>query len=313
MHLWVSLLVGASGKAWSLMTTDIYKKVRQVLWIILFANLGIAALKILIGLIIRSTSMTADGFHSVTDGSSNIVGLIGIRLASRPIDRDHPYGHKKFETLTGLFIAGMLFFIAGKIIIDSINRFINPVLPEITVVSLIALVVTVVVNIFVCLYEYKIGKKLSSHILISDSMHTRSDIYVSTGVLTTLICIKIGLPPVIDPIASLIVSGFILYAAYEIFRDNSDVLVDKATVDTEKIKAIAKNYQQVKDTHDIRSRGSKNDLYIDMHIMTEPGLSVEESHLLIHNIEEEIRREINESAQVIAHIEPYVPETAPTK
>ena len=287
------------------MTTDIYKKVRQVLWIILFANLGVAALKIVLGTIIKSTSMTADGFHSLTDGSSNIVGLIGIRLASKPVDEDHPYGHRKFETLTGLFIAGMLFFIGGKIILDAVSRFSNPVIPIITIDSLIVLLATLCINIFVSVYEYKKGKKLGSGILISDSMHTRSDIYVSIGVLLTLICIKAGLPPIIDPIASLIVAGFIIFAAYEIYRDNCDVLVDKAAVDTEKIKEIALSFEQVKDTHNIRSRGSENDLHIDMHIMTEPHMSVEESHVLIHNIEEQIQKEISKNVQVIVHLEPF--------
>ncbi|MGL5715515.1 MAG: cation diffusion facilitator family transporter, partial [Paraclostridium sp.] len=100
------------------MRYDNYKKVKQVLWIILFANLGVALLKIVVGSIINSASMTADGFHSLSDGSSNIVGLIGITLASKPIDKEHPYGHKKFEVIAGLFIGGMLLFLGGKIIIE---------------------------------------------------------------------------------------------------------------------------------------------------------------------------------------------------
>lgn len=287
------------------MTVDAYKKVKQVLWIILFANLGVAILKIVTGVIIKSASMTADGSHSLTDGSSNIVGLIGIWLASKPTDEDHPYGHKKFETLTGILIAGMIFFIGVKIILDAITRFITPVVPDITLESLIVLLSTLCVNIFVCVYEYKKGKELGSQILISDSMHTRSDIYVSIGVLISLISIKIGLPPIIDPIVSLVVAGFIIYAAFEIFKDNSDVLVDKAAVNTDKIKDIALNFEQVKDIHNIRSRGSANDLHIDMHIMIEPDMSVEESHKLIHSIEEKIREEINNNVQLIAHIEPF--------
>ena len=287
------------------MNGENFNKVRQVLWIILFANLAVAALKIIIGTIIKSSSMTADGFHSLTDGSSNIVGLVGIRLASKPIDEDHPYGHKKFETLAGLFIAGMLFFIGGRIIFDAINRFTHPVIPNISFASLIVLLGTLLVNIFVSVIEYKQGKKLNSQILISDSMHTRSDIYVSIGVLATLIFIKLGLPSVIDPIASLIVSGFIIHVAFEIFKYNSEVLVDKAAIDTEKVRNITMSFSQVKDAHHIRSRGDENDLYIDMHIMTEPDMKIEESHALIHKIEEKIRMDINQNIQVIAHLEPF--------
>lgn len=288
------------------MIIDNFKKVRNILWIILFANLFVAVLKITIGNLIKSASMTADGFHSLTDGSSNIVGLIGIRFASKPVDDDHPYGHGKFETLSGLFIAGMLFVVAGKIIIDAFSRFMNPMIPNITIESLIVMLATLFINIFVCTYEYRQGKKLNSQILVSDSMHTRSDIYVSIGVLFTLVCIKLGLPVVIDPIASLAVSIFIVHAAYEIIKSASGVLVDKAILDTQKIREIAFSFDKVKDIHKIRSRGSEFDLYIDMHVMTNPDMSVKESHILMHDIENKIKQELNTNVQVTVHIEPHI-------
>ncbi|MBP1925374.1 cation diffusion facilitator family transporter [Sedimentibacter acidaminivorans] len=288
------------------MKKDNYKIVRQVLLIILIANLLVAILKIIIGSMIKSASMTADGFHSLSDGSSNIVGLIGIQLASKPEDKEHPYGHNKFETLSGLFISVMLFMVGGKVIISAINRFNNPVIPNITTLSLIVLLFTLGINLFVSVTEYKKGKEMNSQILISDSMHTRSDIYVSLGVLATLMGVKLGLPPIIDQIASLIVACFILHAAYEIFKENSDVLVDKSTVDIEVIRDLVMSFEQVRDAHNIRSRGSQNDMYIDLHIMVDPHLSVEKSHELVHYIEEVIKANINKNAQVIAHIEPFI-------
>ncbi|HBH3014975.1 TPA: cation diffusion facilitator family transporter, partial [Clostridioides difficile] len=126
---------------------DNYKKVKQVLWIILFANFAVALLKIIIGNQIKSYSMTADGFHSLSDGASNIVGLIGIFFASKPKDKNHPYGHKKFEIITSLFISGMLFVIAIKIILSAVLRITNPVVPAITIESLIALIITLFINI----------------------------------------------------------------------------------------------------------------------------------------------------------------------
>ena len=149
------------------------------------------------------------------------------------------------------------------------------------------------------------GKKLNSQILISDSMHTRSDVYISLGVLISIICIKLGLPSVIDPIVSFVVAGFIFHTAYEIFIYNSGILVDKAVVDTETIRNIVLSFEEVKDIHKIRSRGIENDLHIDMHIMIEPNISVEASHQLIHSIEEKIRQDINSNIQLIAHLEPY--------
>ncbi|MGL5642190.1 MAG: cation diffusion facilitator family transporter, partial [Paraclostridium sp.] len=229
------------------MGVDNYKKVKQVLFIILIANLGVALLKIIIGTSIKSSSMTADGFHSISDGTSNIVGLIGVSLASKPVDKEHPYGHEKFEVISGLFIGAMLLFIGGKVIIEAIGRFENPITPTITIESLIILVITLLINVLVCTYEYKIGKKLNSYILVSDSLHTKSDIFVSIGVLATLIGVRLGLPSIIDPIASLVVAGFILHASYEIFKSTIDVLVDRAVIDEENIRQILKNFKEIKD------------------------------------------------------------------
>lgn len=287
------------------MTTDVFRRVQLVLFVILLANLAVAGLKIVVGSLINSASMTADGFHSLSDGMSNVVGLIGIRLAMKPKDLDHPYGHNKFETLAGLFISAMLFFVGGKVIYDAIGRFQHLVELNISLSSLIAMLITLAVNIFVTVTEYKKGKELNSPILISDSMHTKSDIYVSIGVLATLVGIKLGLPPIIDPLASLIVSGFIIHAAYEIFRENSDVLVDRSVADIEEIRRLVMSFEQVKDAHNIRSRGSHHAFFIDLHILIDPHITTEESHELVHAIEEEIKEKVNPNAEVLVHVEPY--------
>ncbi|HEK4923311.1 TPA: cation transporter [Clostridioides difficile] len=284
---------------------DNYKKVKQVLWIILFANFAVALLKIIIGNQIKSYSMTADGFHSLSDGASNIVGLIGIFFASKPKDKNHPYGHKKFEIITSLFISGMLFVIAIKIILSAVLRIANPVVPAITIESLIALIITLFINIFVCMYEYRIGTKLNSYVLISDSLHTRSDIFVSLGVLVTLVGVKLGFPVIIESIVPIIISAFIIYSAYGIFRPSIGILVDRVAVDEDYIKEIVFEFNEVRDVHNIRNRGSKSSIYIDMHVMVDPFISVEQSHDLTHKIEKQIQEEINENAQVIVHIEPF--------
>ena len=287
------------------MIVDSYKKVKKVLWTILVYNFIVSFTKIIIGISIKSASMTADGFHSFSDGASNIVGIIGVSMASKPKDKKHPYGHKKFEIMASMFIGGMLLMMAFKIILDAISRFTNPVIPLITNESLLALIGTLIMNIFVCIYEYNIGNKLNSHILVSDSIHTRSDILVSIGVLFSLICVKFGLSPLIDSIASLVVAGVILLSSYEIFKSTTSILVDSAIIDDKDIENIIKSIDTVRGVHNIRSRGSENDIHIDMHILVDPNTSVEDSHKLAHDIEIKIKEELNENAQVIVHIEPY--------
>lgn len=282
-----------------------FKIVKKVLWLILLANFAVAAAKVIFGMIINSASMTADGFHSITDGSSNIVGLIGIGIASKPIDDDHPYGHKKFETITGLFIVAMLVGLGLKIIVGAISHFINPITPEISISSLVVMIITLGVNLFVTTYERKKGEECNSTILISDAMHTKSDIYVTIGVLTTLVAIKLGAPVWIDPLASLIVAGFILKAGYEIFDMTCGVLVDKAVVDNKEIEKITVKHEVVKGVHKIRNRGTIDDLHIDMHILASCDLTLGQTHKLSHDIEDMLQKELNPHAQVIIHIEPY--------
>ena len=280
------------------------RKVKQILYIILIANLLVAAVKIILGSIIKSASMTADGFHSLSDGSSNIVGLIGIHFASKPKDEKHPYGHTKFETLASLFISVMLFFASVRVILGAISRFFTPIAPTVSVESLILLTLTLVVNIAISTIEYKKGKALNSQILTSDALHTKSDIYISLGVLITLLAVKVGLPPIIDPIASLVVALFIFHAGLVIFKENSMVLLDGAAIAEENIREVVLDFEDVRDVHKIRSRGSINDLNIDLHIVVNPKLDVESSHKLVHDIEDAIKDKFNENTQVIAHVEP---------
>ena len=170
---------------------------------------------------------------------------------------------------------------------------------------MVAWLLTLIINIFVTTYENKKGKELNSDILIADASHTRSDIFVSIGVLGTLLALKFGFPPIIDPIVSLIVAALIIHAGYEIFRDTSSILVDKFVVDNDKISQIIKDFPEVKNIHRIRSRGREDDMFLDLHVMVDENTTVKEAHLLVHKIERKIKEEINENAEVIIHIEPY--------
>jgi cation diffusion facilitator family transporter len=198
-----------------------------------------------------------------------------------------------------------LLIIALLVVYEAISKFMNPVVPTVSNASLIALVLTLVVNIFVCTYEYRQGVALRSPILISDSQHTRSDVYVSISVLGTLIGIKLGAPPIIDPIASLLVAAFIIRAAVEIIKSTSEVLVDKAVADTAAIEELVLGFAQVRGVHDIRSRGSEQQLYIDMHILVDMDMGVAAAHQLSHEIEGRIQQLLQHPSRVMIHTEPF--------
>lgn len=283
-----------------------YHIIKRVLIIILIANFAVSAAKIVIGYLTKSLSLSADGFHSFSDGASNIIGLISITLASKPIDDEHPYGHKKIETMASLIIGGMLVFLTYNIVVQSIQKFFNQTEIIVSLESIIILVSTLFINIFVAYYENKQGKKYNSSFLIADSIHTKSDIFVSIGVLTTLVCIKLGLSSIIDIFVSIIVAGFILYAAYEIFKEAYNVLIDSKILDEEKIKdMVMSNFSYVKDVHNIRSRGGADYIFVDMHIKVNSNLNVSEVHSLVHDIEKVIKLKDNRVIETIIHVEPF--------
>ncbi|MCX5686743.1 MAG: cation diffusion facilitator family transporter, partial [Candidatus Omnitrophica bacterium] len=242
-----------------------FEEIKKILLVILVLNWAVALAKIIYGLITHFTSMTADGFHSLADGASNIIGLIGITLACRPADKEHPYGHKKYETLFSLGIAGMLFFVCYNLILKGVKNFHTPAVPQVDAVSLVVMITTMLVNIFVMTYEYAQGKRLKSDILISDSMHTRADLFTSFSVIAAIFAIKMGYP-ILDPIVTMMIALFIAHAGYSIIRQGSNVLCDTIVVmDIKKIARICMAVDGVKSCHKIRTRGRIDDIHVDLH------------------------------------------------
>lgn len=283
-----------------------YKKIQYILFVILILNIIVAVSKIVMGNISKSSAMSADGFASLADGLSNVIAIVGVYLASKPEDEDHQYGHGKIEIITGLIIGLFLLYAGFNVVMEAIGKIKNPVDINISPISLLVMLFTLVINIIVAYYEYKKGNELNSPILIADSLHTKSDIFVTVGVIIALILIRLGMPYVLDPVASFVVSLMIFYAAYNVFKENINILIDVKIVDDKEVKnLVMTEYPCVKEMHKIRSRGTKNNVFMDMHIQVDPKMTVEESHRLMHNIERTIQKNIEENAHVIIHIEPY--------
>ena len=283
-----------------------YKKIQYILFVILILNIIVAVSKIVMGNISKSSAMSADGFASLADGLSNVIAIVGVYLASKPEDENHQYGHGKIEIITGLIIGLFLLYAGFNVVMEAIGKIKNPVDINISPLSLLVMLFTLVINIIVAYYEYKKGNELNSPILIADSLHTKSDIFVTVGVIIALILIRLGMPYILDPVASFVVSLMIFYAAYNVFKENINILIDVKIVDDKEVKnLVMTEYPCVKEMHKIRSRGTKNNAFMDMHIQVDPKMTVEESHRLMHNIERTIQKNIEENAHVIIHIEPY--------
>ncbi len=281
-----------------------YRQIGKILLVILGLNWAVALAKILYGLATQCFSMAADGFHSLSDGTSNLVGLLGIHFACQPVDKNHPYGHKKYETLFSLGIAGMLFVVAFNLFKTGWQRFFTPIAFETNAGSFIIMLATMAVNIGVMRYEQEKGRQLKSDILLSDSLHTRADIFTSASVIVSLLATRLGFP-LIDPVVTMLIAVFIGYAGFKIAKESSDVLCDTAVfLDDQQVRDIVLKIEGVKACHKIRSRGRVDDIHIDLHVQVNRSMHIDHAHQICYRIEEAIKSQIPGITDVIVHMEP---------
>jgi cation diffusion facilitator family transporter len=279
------------------------RAVRQVLLRTLVLNWSVAAAKTICGLWTGALSMTADGFHSFMDGTSNIIGLIALGAAAKPPDASHPYGHRKFETLATLGIAILLMFAAYEIAVSAIGRFGSGTVPSVTPISFIVMLGTLVINTWVSRYESRWGRELGSALLCADALHTRTDIYASLSVLASLAAARAGYA-VLDILVALLIVVIIAWAAVKIAHHGLNILTDAARVDPMTIQRVALSVPGVWGCHHIRSRGFEDAIAVDCHIWVDPKLSTTEAHRLTHVVMDRVQAEVPGVVEVIIHTEP---------
>ena len=279
------------------------RDIRVVLLRVLWLNLLVAGAKLIYGIMTGAISMVADGIHSAMDSSSNVIGLVGTAVAARPPDPGHPYGHRKFEVIAALGITFLLFLACYEILTGVVERVLSGSPPRVTTLSFVIMIVTIVINTFVTVYEQRRGLKLGSPILVADSLHTRSDIYASMAVLVGLAGVKAG-RPILDPLAAIVVVGLIARAGYRIVTSSLDVLADAVVYSPHEIAATAMQVPGVLDCHDVRTRGLPDHVHLDFHLTIAPDTPTSESHAIAHRVIEMIRLRFPGIQDVTPHVEP---------
>lgn len=279
------------------------KDVRFVLWAVLVLNLLVAGAKLLYGIMTGSLSMQADGFHSLFDGVSNIVGLIGLWLASFPPDADHPYGHKKYETLAAAGIGAMLVGTCLYLLWNSYQHWLGAVRPQVTAVSFGVMVGTMIVNYTVMRWERRRGEQLRSEILVADSRHTGSDILTSFSVLAGLAAVQMGYP-IMDPLVAVAIAGVIAFTGLQVLWETAQSLTDVARLDPEEVREVVLRHAGVLDCHEIRTRGLPDHIFVDLSVHVRPTMSLAEAHDVAHQVEDALKQQFEGVAEVIVHVEP---------
>lgn len=284
------------------MTTR-YSEVRTVLVRILFLNFAVALAKIIFGQTSGAISILTDGFHSLTDSASNVVALIGLQLSRKPPDANHPYGHRKFETLAAGAIALFLLLVVVEVARAALERFSSGGAPAVTTASFVIMSVTLAINVAVVRGERRAGKRLASELLLADARHTQSDVLTSVAVMGALAGSAAGYP-ILDPIAALVIVGFIGYAGFEIARDTAKILSDQTVISEEDIRQVVQSVPRVLGCHHIRSRGSADHVFLDLHIWLDGSTPLITAHSISHRVKDLLMERYPQIADAIIHIEP---------
>ncbi|MEL7359256.1 MAG: cation diffusion facilitator family transporter [Cyanobacteria bacterium J06560_6] len=279
------------------------KEVRRVLLLTLLLNLLVVGLKALVGWWTGSLSLMADALHSVTDSANNVLGLVTNQLASPQPDRDHPYGHQKFEAVGALGVAAFLGIACFEILKSTVERLIGGGgAVEMSAPSLWIMLAVLGVNIFVAFYERRVGHRLGSNILIADAEHTMSDIWITITVLGGLIGVWVG-AAWLDIVLAFPVALLVIRSGWVVLSANLPWLVDEMAIAPEAIHAVVMAVPGVLNCHNIASRGLLGrQVFIDMHLIVVPP-----DVLSAHNITEQVEQQLEEEfgpARVTIHIEP---------
>lgn len=277
------------------------KKIQSIIILEGLANLLVLLLKLLVGLSTGSLAVLADTIHSLTDLANNIVAWIIIRLSALPADREHPYGHRKFETLAIFGLASLLAVFAFEIAKNAVTRESTEIVTGHW--ELATMIIVLIINISISSWQRYWAKRLKSGLIMADAAHTFSDCLVTIAVIIGWQLSAMGFV-LLDRICAFGVAGFILFLAFSLFKTALPVLVDEYAIDPEDIKDAVFKINGVKEVGRIRSRWIGSEIALDLVLSVNAELTTEESHDIADKVETMIENEFK-VADAFIHIEPY--------
>lgn len=294
------------------MSKQRFARASRVIWVGFFANLVLTLLKLLAGIFGRSAAMVADAIHSISDFITDLVIAGSLRVASKPRDGNHKYGHGKIETLATAFVGIVLFGVGVGILFSGVKNitghFGGSPLQRPGMVALYAAIVSIVVKEVLFRYSLRAGREVNSSVVLANAWHHRSDVYSSLSTLLGIAgAIFLGNQwVVLDPIAAIVVSVFIFKSALSITREALEELVETSLPSgkEQEIMRIAGGVEGVHNPHDLKTRKIGSSIAIDMHIQVQKDLNVEEAHDITVQVEKRLRDQYGQDTHISLHTEP---------
>jgi cation diffusion facilitator family transporter len=287
-------------------------KATKVTWIGLYLNIVLTLFKLIAGVFGQSAAMIADAFHSLSDFATDVVVLLGFRFIEKPVDKSHDYGHGKAETLSSVIIGLALFAVGFRIFWVGVHSIYHvyqgEVIPEPGIIAFYAAVISIASKEWLYRYTIKTGKVINSPAVIANAWHHRSDAFSSIGTMIGIGgAILLGEKwHVLDPIAAVVVSVFIIQISIKISLDSFNELLE-ASLDDESEKnilAIISSVSGVISPHELRTRRIGNYIAIDVHIEVDKAFNITAAHDISTKVEKKIKAEFGEETFISIHVEP---------
>lgn len=275
----------------------------------IIVNLILSSFKLAAGILASSGAMISDAVHSASDVFSTIIVIVGVALSRKKSDADHQYGHERMECMASLLLAAVLALTGGGIGISGIRKIVGGDYGTLTVPGLLALIAAVssiIIKEWMYWYTRAAAKKINSGALMADAWHHRSDALSSVGSFAGILGARMGYP-VLDPVASVVICLFIEKAAFDVFRDAMDKVVDKSCSDelVEKMKEVVQKENGVIKIDDMKTRLFGDKIYVDVEFSADGRKSLEESHDIAERVHAAIEREFPTVKHCMVHVNPY--------
>ena len=270
----------------------------------IFSNLFLFVIKFMIGTIVHSVSIQADGVNNLTDAGSNIISILSFHLANKPADKDHPFGHERTETIASLFVGILILVLGFETAKESISKVIHPGSIDFRIASVIILLISIIVKFWMYAYNKKLSKTYDSSLLEAMALDSISDVCGTTAVLVSTL-----LSPVLhfnlDGYMGIVVSGIILYGAYGLLRDMINSLIGEAP-DPELVHNIVDRimaHPAILGVHDMMLHNyGPNKIFASAHVEVDSSKDIFETHDHIDNIEREVKENMN--IDLVLHMDP---------
>ena len=294
------------------MVTPREKEIYKVTAVGSVVNVLLTAFKFVAGIVGRSSAMVADAVHSLSDLLTDLIVVLFVRTASKPVDRTHEYGHGKFETMATLIVGFILILVGIGIMVEGVKECIAFFKGEIGerpgIIALVAAVLSIVLKEGVYRYTYSRGRKINSPILIANAQHHRSDAISSIatliGVGGAFVLGKNGL--ILDPLAAIFVSFYICKSGYDVVKPSFDELLERSLpAETEKeIRQILRSVEGIEGVHKLKTRKIGNKIAIEAHTEMDGKMSLEDAHRIATKAENRLRKHFGSKTHVGIHMEP---------